>query len=334
MAVRFRGGAWWAFACYKGRRRAARCSSRAEAAAVHDALLRELGKPDGPAAPACAPTPHTMAGLCQLAIALDWKGKPSRHRPARLCVDHLGHDRHPGTVSMEVLDDLVVVLQGQGLASSTIRNRLSAIRVMLERAQRLRVIDTLPTFPEARILPLPEPRELTVRPEWHQAVLLELERREMRAERRMVIVLWELGLRRSEAADLTWDRVDLVKGEVLVAKTKGKRARRLPLPGPAWDALMEQHACTGDQPRVWPWRGQTFYRHYIEAKDTVCDQLGLGPDVRKEWCVHSLRHTCLTRLAEAGWSGPQLQAWAGHGNMATTQRYVHAHVDFRSLLGC
>jgi integrase len=43
---------------------------------------------------------------------------------------------------------------------------------------------------------------------------------------------------------------------------------------------------------------------------------------------HELRHTCLTRLREAGMSIEALQAQAGHRSIASTQLYLHLGADW------
>jgi site-specific recombinase XerD len=43
---------------------------------------------------------------------------------------------------------------------------------------------------------------------------------------------------------------------------------------------------------------------------------------------HELRHTCLTRLREAGMSLEALQAQAGHASMETTRVYLHLADDW------
>ncbi len=42
------------------------------------------------------------------------------------------------------------------------------------------------------------------------------------------------------------------------------------------------------------------------------------------WFVpYSLRHTCITRMAEDGLQAPDLMYFAGHRNIATTMKYIH-----------
>ncbi len=42
-----------------------------------------------------------------------------------------------------------------------------------------------------------------------------------------------------------------------------------------------------------------------------------------EFVLHSLRHTCLTRLGEAGADAFTIMKLAGHSSITVSQRYVH-----------
>lgn len=43
----------------------------------------------------------------------------------------------------------------------------------------------------------------------------------------------------------------------------------------------------------------------------------------EEFVLHSLRHTCLTRLGEAGADAFTIMKLAGHSSVTVSQRYVH-----------
>ena len=63
---------------------------------------------------------------------------------------------------------------------------------------------------------------------------------------------------------------------------------------------------------------------HMHAK--VC-RPGTGKERRllfpKEFVLHSLRHTCLTRLGEAGADAFTIMKLAGHSSVTISQRYVH-----------
>ncbi|MGB0352027.1 MAG: tyrosine-type recombinase/integrase, partial [Synechococcus sp.] len=98
--------------------------------------------------------------------------------------------------------------------------------------------------------------------------------------------------------------------------------RRLPM-SPEVEAILLRVRGLADGPGPFPISYKTLHPHYMAAVDRVCFALGLGATVRKEWCIHTLRHSCLTMLAAAGASGPQIMQWAGHKSLSMTQRYVH-----------
>ena len=316
MTVRYVRGAWWAFAAKGKTRRSRRCRSEAEARAAEAQLNRELAIAAG------EPAKDTLAHLLRVCSQLDWRGRTDAVLINARYVVRLMGAMPVGEITMAVLDQFVADQLAQGVGSSKIRCRLSALKVMMLRAQRLGLLSQLPLFPEPRTLPLPEARDLVLPDPWVEALLSHLQRAEEREAVRIVTVLLEQGLRISEAFSLSWDRVDLDRGQVLIAGTKGKTARRLPLTDQAWATLRAQQQ-TSTGPAVFNQRQRTFSRAYAIARDAACQELGLGPAVRNEWVVHTLRHTNLTRLAEQGWSAPQLKAWAGHGSLLVTQRYIH-----------
>jgi integrase len=142
-----------------------------------------------------------------------------------------------------------------------------------------------------------------------------------------------MGCRVGEAVKLNWDRVDLARNRISFVKTKGNLPRTLPIPREVQPILKAMKARGSKQ--VFPISYGAFYDHYRRATHEVCDRLGLSNDVRKEWVIHTLRHTCLTELAKKGWSAPAISQWAGHKTLAVTQRYVHGSaINLEELMEC
>lgn len=269
----------------------------------------------------------TMLDLLGRCKGLDWHGKEASQvrNAARLCRS-LGSLR-PSEVTSDLIDRLLLGWRSQGYSNATCRRYLSALRVMLTRARRLGWIDQLPLFPESRLLKEAEPRSLVVHPEWLAALLDEMDRREYREEARLTLFLYHIGCRVGEALNLERDRID--SRYIVFVNTKGHRARRIPIPSVVRPLLK------GDGRMLFNIKYYNYHRHYRACVDAVCQRLGLGESIRQQWCVHSLRHTCLTRLAQKGWSAPAIQAWGGHRSLAVTQRYVHASaVDLEALVDC
>jgi integrase/recombinase XerC len=252
---------------------------------------------------------------------LDWTGtsQDQAENAARL-VAWLGPRTRPAAINANRIDELVLWLRssgpsGRGLSNATINRYLSALRVMLLRAQRMGALDTLPLFPERRQLKEAEPRELVLQPSWIEALEQAIDPRHLQL---LVFLRWQ-GCRITEALDLGWDRVS--PSHVQFIKTKGRKARRLPLfPAAAEAMALSRHQGNS---RPFPFKYQAMRDRYHRAVGQVCEQLHLSQQTRDQWTIHTLRHTRLTELAQLGWSAPALQQFAGHSSLAVTQRYVH-----------
>jgi len=287
---------------------------------------------------------QTMARLQCICSTIDWGDRSRAQKDhAWRAVEFYGHATHPAAVTMQELDRFVAHLRRKGYSSSTIRAKLSAVRVMLERAVRLGWVGQLPLFPEGRTLPLPEPRDLVIRDEWMDELLLCCEKKEFRDLYQLLIFLREMGCRREEALGLRWDRVDLSRREVHFIKTKACNARRLKVSDKVMAVLRTMQG-RYDTPLVFPIAGEKLYRQFKGKKSSppirgvlhdVCDNLELGQQVFDEWCFHTFRHTKITRLAEAGKPATRIQYWAGHKNLAMTNKYIHnSGVGSEDLADC
>lgn len=259
----------------------------------------------------------TMADLLGRCLALDWQGQDGvpQRIARRLCQEGLG-GLSPAQIDAEYLDRLLLAWRGKGRGASTCRQYLSALKVMLRRAERLGWIERLPLFPETRTLRLPEPRSLVLREEWVLALVDELEQREQRHEAGLTLFLYHIGCRVSEALNLEWDHI--TERHITFVKTKARKARRIPIP-----SIVEPLLRKGLN-KPFPVEYSNYHKRYSSAVETVCDRLGLGVTVRQQWVIHTLRHTCLTNLAQKGWSAPQLMAWSGHHSLSMAQRYIHS----------
>lgn len=272
--------------------------------------------------------------LHSICCVMDWAGKSSTQPDrARRAIEFLGCDLHPKQVTMQLLDEYVASRKAAGKGNSTVKCELSALKVLLTRAIRLEWINDLPLFPENRTLPLPEPRDLVIPDHWYSELLLQLEWAEHRVEQSIVVFCRRLGCRIDEALSLEWDRVDLKAKTVQFVKTKGLNARRLPLNDEVYELLVALKK--RDTASVFSKCYTTFYAHYKRAIERTCDKLKLGADIQDQWVTHTLRHTRITELAVNGATAPQIQAWAGHQSLATSQKYIHTSgVDLSHLADC
>jgi integrase len=151
----------------------------------------------------------------------------------------------------------------------------------------------------------------------------------------VAVVLLDSGLRLGEALALQWPNVHLEPagsaryGWIQVSDGKTKNARRTVPMASRVGHLLEgkQKAATSE----WVFPGDSPDRPvlgtslaHMHAK--VCRPVVKGKKVHrfsKEFVLHSLRHTALTRMGEAGADAFTIMKVAGHSSVTVSQRYVH-----------
>ena len=144
-------------------------------------------------------------------------------------------------------------------------------------------------------------------------------------DRAILELMYGSGLRVSEVAGLTLDRVDLERGRVTVVG-KGDKERELPLGDPAGVAVAQ-------------WLSVRQALRPVTRVDLFINRRGrpIGPrDIRRlvgryadatlsgrRVTPHTLRHSFATHLLEGGADIRAVQEMLGHASVATTQRYTH-----------
>jgi len=136
--------------------------------------------------------------------------------------------------------------------------------------------------------------------------------------RPIVTLALDTGMRRGEILGLTWDRVDLRQGEILLPHSKNGRMRRLPLTDRAREALRALHPSPTASGHVFTLANGRPQRDIREGFKGAILRAGL-PGLRP----HDLRHTFATRLVLAGVDIVTVQRLLGHQTLAMTQRYAH-----------
>jgi integrase/recombinase XerD len=157
----------------------------------------------------------------------------------------------------------------------------------------------------------------------------------LRTHRDRVMVLGMLlaGLRRCEVLGLRFDHVQVADRRLAVVEGKGGHHRVVP----AADRFFEELGAYlhGERPaavatdRVFvvlkgPRRGLPLS---AEGLDEILDGARRRAGLEHGTC-HELRHTCLTRLREAGMALEAVQAQAGHASIESTRVYLHLANDW------
>lgn len=107
-------------------------------------------------------------------------------------------------------------------------------------------------------------------------------------------------------------------------RTKSDKPRSVPLTDAAYAGLAGLNDLGLDpETGAWiyfPFKANGAWYMWSNIKEDV---LALGGDI-SDVTLHTLRHTCLTRLAQGGLDLLRLQIWAGHSDpKITAERYIH-----------
>lgn len=141
------------------------------------------------------------------------------------------------------------------------------------------------------------------------------------------------GLRRCEVLGLRLGDLQVATRRVFIAEGKGGHQRLIPVSGrffaSAGSYLDIERPANADTDRLFvvlkgPRRGQPLS---AAGLDQILDSARERAGLDRATC-HQLRHTCLTRLREAGMALEAVQAQAGHASIESTRIYLHLADDW------
>ena len=147
-------------------------------------------------------------------------------------------------------------------------------------------------------------------------------------DRAMVLAMVLGGLRRCEVLGLRLGDVRVADRSLFIAEGKGGHQRVIPISNEFFtavgDYLRNERPASANTERVFltlkgPHRGEPMT---ADGVDKILQAARVRAGLRKATC-HQLRHTCLTRLREAGMALEAVQAQAGHVSIESTRIYLH-----------
>jgi site-specific recombinase XerD len=242
-------------------------------------------------------------------------------------------------------ENVVRIDGGSGLSAATIKRRLAAVssfygylitrddvsvavnpvpRGIATRQSRSRSGRGLPLVRGVRRLPrILEPEEI-------EALMAALRTDRDRA---MVQAMVLGGLRRCEVLGLRLGDLRLGEWRVMITEGKGGHERLVPL-SPTFFATVARYMNRERPPETTtdslfvslkgPRRGEPLSTPGLdEIVRAARKRAGLSHGT-----CHELRHTCFTRLREAGMAIEAIQAQAGHRSISSTRVYLHLSVDW------
>ena len=232
---------------------------------------------------------------------------------AQMCIDHLGEDLDIREINAEKIRGLVQHFVSLGNSGGTINRKMSTLSVMLNYAEDQGLLDTTPRVPRRREA---DHRVRFMSPEEETQVLAYCDHHGQFALADFIAMAIDTGFRKTELLNLKI--ADCVDNYAVLhaGTTKSGKARSVPLTKRV-RAIVEKRRALG-YTKLFPDLSDPMLR---KRWDALRDFMGKTDDI--QFVVHMLRHTCASRLAQAGKNATFIQSWMGHSSIMVTQRYMH-----------
>lgn len=220
----------------------------------------------------------------------------------------------PLELSVDQLEEyLFLVAQNEKPSMSSFKHLVYGLRTMFAMFKKEKLLLELPSIAQSKSLP-------TVLSQQEVRQLLKHPR--LLKHRVLFAVIYDCGLRISEAINLKIKDVDFDRRMVHIRESKHKKDRYVPISDLALKGI-DQYLKTSN-PKEFLFngkiRGQQMSRGGIRhALNSTTDKIGFKKDV----CVHTLRHSYATHLLEFGLDIVSLKDQMGHVDIRTTLMYLH-----------
>ncbi len=257
-----------------------------------------------------------------LGVALDYcnkmvwsPAKPGRspHGFGEAAVYFFGRSRPLDTIDTEAIDLWVLEMERRGNSNASINRKLGGLSGMMNAAIDRNRLEKKPKIPyrrayKSRIRFLSQVEELT---------LIGLLRQwDLNVAADGFIVLIDTGLRIGEMLSLTEKDIDLYGQFIHAWQTKTKHPRTVSMTARVRKIFHGRWAGMPNK-RLFP----QSYSYFMEAWNRVRSAMEFDDD--PQFIIHSLRHTCASRLVQGGVSLAVLKEWMGHKHIRSTMIYAH-----------
>lgn len=243
-----------------------------------------------------------------------WSGKRSEEAlliNGRAVVDFFGPETRMKDIDERRISEFVAHLKKLGNANGTVNRKLAALSKMFVHAMRLRLVTAKPFIkkerePQGRIRYLTKGEEENLVGRFKHLGYLDY------AD--LCTVLVDTGARVGEILKLEWKDVS---GRILhFWETKNGVSRSVPLTTRASEVL-ERRRDNG-LPGPFSAVSQNSFNHtWTKVKSLI------GMEEDTQFVPHVLRHTCASRLVQAGVPILSVKEYLGHKSMTVTLRYAH-----------
>ena len=196
---------------------------------------------------------------------------------------------------------------GRPISPSTVNRELAVLRHLLRLAEEWGYIVKVPRI---RLAKEPEGRVVWLEATEEAALLTACRASQTKHLAGVVTVALETGMRYGEIMTLTWDRVDLSRGVLMLERTKSGKRREVPM-RPVVDAVF----AAMPEPRVglvWPDKSiRTAFENAVATARLT------------DFTFHGCRHHFASWFMMRGGQLESLRLILGHKDLTMTLRYAH-----------
>jgi len=135
-------------------------------------------------------------------------------------------------------------------------------------------------------------------------------------------LIYSAGLRAQEAINLKISDIDFERQTIHIRQSKYKKDRIVPLSKQMAKGLIKYFSV--EHPDRWVFNGkEPDGRYSVKGLSWVMRETLKKTTIKKEVCLHSLRHSYATHLLEDGVNILSIKELLGHADIATTMIYLH-----------
>lgn len=262
------------------------------------------------------PDPHeareTIGEFFPKATRYIWADSNNLHRlmnQAQRLANEIGTARAVATVTKADAVSFRKRLLADGAAGSTLNNYAATFNRIMKHAGDLGIHATPPSMDYAKQRK-GKVRFLSEGEEQRLINYFDHMGREDYADLTQVLIY--TGGRVGEVLRTTWE--DYATDRVTFWETKSGHPRTVPLSRRAQSSLQRRRGMSPNPDKPFPFAYRTYKQAFDKATD-VCQIEDCTP--------HTLRHTCASRLVQAGVDIRRVKDWMGHSTIQTTMIYAH-----------
>lgn len=312
--IRQRGNSFLVDVTVNGKRKTKTCTTYDEAVIARLQMEAELRS--GATQAAATPNSWTLAKAYQVTAEMRWantKNEAKARACAKEAMEFFGSDKLMDAITTVDIDDYVRHLRSKKNGPATINRKLASLSALFTDA-----VERGGCTKKPRIIRQPEPvhRVRYLSPDEEQVLLSLLKQWNQAAVMEAVVVLLDTGMRVGELLAMQVKDIDLRENIISIWQNKGDLPRSVPMTARVREII--QQRCDRSRGLVFFDLGREQLRYYW---DRARSAMNLDDD--DQFVPHALRHTCATRLVQAGVSLFVVQKILGHSSITVTSRYSH-----------